>query len=339
MTEVKDKLKYFSQRFSEWKIFVVFISFFALAALFVPRFFDVQNLSSIVVQIAPVGVIAVGMTFVIITGGIDLSVGSLVAMISVLMAGPGNYPLVVMLLLALFWGLLAGTANGLMVSAGRLSAFIVTLSSMAIAKGIALWISNTEEKVIQDPLFHLIGSEKFFGLPLPLWIFLAIVIIGQIVLSRTVFGKRVFAVGSNPIAALNAGISVNHIRFFVYLISGFCAAISAVIISSRLNISTPTVGDFYELDAIAAVIIGGTSLFGGRGSVIGTLIGVLIFGIITNFLNLSGASPHMQRIAKGAVILIAVLMQSGEIFSLVKTYFRSLLTPLLSRGSQKGKIS
>jgi len=321
----KAKIEKLTNAFPEWPIAAVFLGLFIAASLTVPHFFDTGNLFSIIVQMAPVGIIAVGMTFVIVSGGIDLSVGSVLAMVSVLMAGPGNYPLAIMLILALFWGTLAGAANGILISIGHMSAFIATLSTMAIAKGIALWSSNTQERVILDPNFAIFGSGSFLGIPVPVLLFIGVTVAGQIVLRRTVFGKQVCAVGSNPVAAKHAGVKVQQVKFFVYTLTGFLVGLSALIISSRLNISTPTVGEFYELDAIAAVVIGGTLLTGGRGSVFGTLIGVLIFGLIANVLNLQGTSPYVQRIAKGSVIIIAVLMQSGGFFANLRFMWSKVL--------------
>ncbi len=300
------------------KISLVALLMIVSAAILSPHFLDPANIRSLLLQVAPLGMIAVGMTFVIITAGIDLSVGSQVAMISVLMAGNGTLSSPVMIGMALLIGLVAGCANGLLIGSAQISPFISTLATMAIFKGIALFTSNSEERRIVDADFSAIATTDILGLPSPVWLFFGAVIIGQIILKRSVFGLRVAAVGSNPEAARFAGIDVDKMRMSVYILSGFMCGASSLLVSSRLSTATPTLGDFYELDAIAAVIIGGTSLFGGRGSVVGTFFGILIFGVITNVLNLSGASPHVQRIAKGLVILAAVYFQSEQFAQLIR---------------------
>ena len=300
------------------KIALVALLMIIAAAIISPHFLEPANIRSLLLQVSPLGIIAVGMTFVIITAGIDLSVGSQVAMISVLMAGNGTLSMPMMISLALVIGLIAGTSNGFLIGSAQISPFITTLATMAIFKGVALFVSNSEERRIVDSDFSSIATTDFLGLPLPVWLFFLAVVIGQIVLKRSVFGLRVAAVGSNFEAARFAGIDVDKIRTAVYIISGVLCGASSLLVSSRLSTATPTLGDFYELDAIAAVIIGGTSLFGGRGSVVGTFFGILIFGVITNVLNLSGASPHVQRIAKGLVILAAVYFQSEQFAQIIR---------------------
>ncbi len=310
--------------FPEWRISSVFLVFLILAWVLVPQFGNLDNILTIMVHMAPVGIIAMGMTLVITTGGIDLSVGSLVSLISVLAVGPtGEYPTSQIILIGLFAGLLCGVINGFFISYAMLSPFIVTLSSMAMGRGLALWYSDTQERVVMDPAFAFVGSGEVLGVPVPVWLLLLVTIVAHVLLSNTVLGRRITAVGSNPIASREMGIPVSKVLFFVYLFTGLLCGIAALILSSRLNISTPTFGEFYELDAIAAVIIGGTLLTGGHGTILGTFIGILIFGMITNVLNLTGASPHMQRIAKGLIILIAVVMQSSHIIE----YFKRLLKP------------
>lgn len=302
----------------ETRIALVAFLMFAAAAFLVPRFFSLTNISSLLVQVAPIGLVSIGMTFVIITAGVDLSVGSQVALISVLLAGNGQESLPMMLVTAIFAGVILGWINGAIVGKGHLSPFITTLSTMAIYRGAALYLSNAAEIRVEDPLFGQLSSKLLLGVPLPVWILGFAVFGGQLFLRKTVFGLRVRAVGSSAEAAHFAGVDINRVRLFVFALNGFFCALGSLIITSRLSTSTPTLGEFYELDAIAAVIIGGTSLFGGRGSVFGTLFGVLVFGIITNVLNLMGASPHIQRIAKGFVILIAVYSQSDQILAWIR---------------------
>ncbi len=293
------------------KVFLVLALLMAAAALLSKSFLHPENLWNILQQQAPVGVVAVGMTFVILTGGIDLSVGGTVALVSVVMAGAAVRSPAMALLVGLSVGCSVGIANGLLITVGAISPFIATLAMMAVTQGAALWYSNGEQKVMAGNLFQHIGLGDVLSIPIPAFTVLAVLFLAWLVLEYTVYGRHVYAVGSNSRAARAAGIDVERTTLSVYVLCGLLAGVSSILITARLNTGSPKLGDMYELDAIAAVIIGGASLFGGRGSVLGTFGGVLIMGVINNILVMRGVSPYSQRVAKGAVIALAVLLQSG----------------------------
>ena len=281
-------------------------------------FFTAQNLGNVLRQNAEYGILAVGMTFVILTAGIDLSVGSLLAFSSVVAAsimdrdphaGAG------LALLVMAVGLLAGSAlgllNGLGVTLGRMQPFIVTLAMMSVARGFAfLWTGGRGIDLIGDQprLFERLGQD-LGRVPVPAVILLASVAVSHLVLTRTRFGRFVYAIGSNETAARLAGIAVVRVKILVYTICGFLAGLAAMIYTSRTNAGRPDDGIGFELDAIAAVVIGGTNLMGGRGGVAGTLVGALTIGVLNNVLGLRGVDPNLQRVLKGLIIVAAVLVQ------------------------------
>jgi ribose transport system permease protein len=283
-----------------------------IASFISDAFFTVNNLFNVLRQVSIVAIIAVGMTLVILTAGIDLSVGSVLAFTGGVAAGVifAGMSFPVAIVVCLIVGLLMGAVNGLIVSKGKVPAFIATLAVMVIARGLTLVYTKGNPIVISDPGYRFIGSGKILGIPFPVILMLAIFAIMYWVLKNTIFGRNVYAVGGNEEAARLAGINVNRVKIFVYALTGLFASISALIYTSRLMSAQPNAGSMMELDAIAAVIIGGTRLTGGKGGVIGTLIGALIMGVLDNILNLSNVSPFYQDIAKGLVILAAVLIDS-----------------------------
>ncbi len=258
------------------------------------------------------------MTFVILTAGIDLSVGSLLAFSSVVAASMierWSYPGAGFSLLVIFCGLAAGTAlgaaNGTAITAGRIQPFIVTLAMMSVARGFAfLWTGGRGIDLIGDEpkLFEMLGRD-LGPVPVPAIIFLFTVAGSLLVLRRTRFGRFVYAIGSNETAAHLSGIAVNRIKVMVYAICGFLSGLAAMIYTARNYAGRPDDGIGFELDAIAAVVIGGTNLLGGRGGVGGTLIGALTIGVLNNVLGLRGVDPNLQRVLKGAIIVAAVLIQ------------------------------
>lgn len=279
-------------------------------------FLNTRNLTNIMRQVSYTGIIAIGVTFVIIGAGIDLSVGSMVALVGVVLVFVINQisdPVLGVILgmgAAVLTGALLGLLNGLVVTWGRIAAFITTLATMSIFRSLALYFSDAGEVVSTNALFPSIGGGYFLGLPIPVWTFLVVALLGHILLAHTPFGRHLCAVGSNPQVARYSGIRVQRIVLSTFVIAGICVGLSAIMLASRLNSISPSdAGVFYELDAIAAVVIGGTALAGGRGSIWGTVIGALILGVINNMLNLLGVSPYLQGLVKGGVILIAVLMQ------------------------------
>lgn len=277
-----------------------------------PSFLTINNIFNVLRQVSINALIAFGMTFVILTGGIDLSVGSILALTGAVTAGmlaSGMDPILAMGL-GLLLGAILGAVNGIIIAKGKVAPFIATLATMTIYRGLTL--VYTEGKPISglgDSLsFQLLGKGYFFGIPVPIVTMLLAFGVLYFILKKTTFGRRVYAVGGNEEASKLSGIRVDRIKIYVYALTGFLAALASLILTSRLNSAQPTAGNMFELDAIAAVVLGGTSLTGGRGWIVGTVIGALIIGVLNNGLNLIGVSSFFQQVVKGAVILIAVLL-------------------------------
>ncbi|WP_245674806.1 ABC transporter permease [Herbidospora cretacea] len=272
-----------------------------------------SNMVSILALAATIGVITVGATFVIIGGGIDLSVGAVMALASVWATTLATqaYGPWVMMICAVLVGTGAGLLNGFLISYGRMVPFIATLAMLVAARGLAQRMSDRKTQLVgpDNQLIVDISTTRVFGLPLLVYIFAVVVIIGWLILNRTTFGRRTYAVGGNPEAARLAGINVRRHTMLLYALSGFCCGIAAIIIMARTTTGSSTHGDLYELDAIAAVIIGGTLLTGGRGTIVGAILGLLIFTVITNLFILNGLNTSDQLIAKGLIIVAAVLLQ------------------------------
>lgn len=271
-----------------------------------------SNIFNLLRQVSINGLIAFGMTFVILTGGIDLSVGSILALssaLSAIMMTNGVDPILALLIGALI-GLILGAVNGVLVTFGKMAPFIATLATMTIFRGLTLVVTdgNPITNLGDNILFQMFGKGYFLGIPVPAITMLLVFILLYFVLHKTVFGKHTYAIGGNEKAAFISGIKVNRVKIMIYAISGLMAALAGAILTSRLNSAQPTAGTAYELDAIAAVVLGGTSLTGGKGRIFGTLIGVLIIGVLNNGLNLLGVSSFYQQVIKGIVILIAVLL-------------------------------
>ncbi|REG81925.1 ABC transporter permease [Marinomonas pollencensis] len=275
-----------------------------------------RNITNVLRQVSYTGIIALGMTFVIIAGGIDLSVGSMVAVVGVLTimiingAGDGWWAVAMAVSSAIALGGVFGALNGLIITRGKVASFIATLATMSIFRSMALYISDAGEMVSTNAHFSDIGGGYLWGIPYPVWVFLLLAAVYHILLKHSAFGRHVCAIGSNPKVASYSAIKVRWVYFQTFVIAGASVGIAAVLLTSRLNSISPSdAGIFYELDAIAAVVIGGTALSGGKGTIWGTVIGVIILGIINNMLNLMGISPYLQGMVKGLVILIAVLVQ------------------------------
>ncbi|MBC6458327.1 ABC transporter permease [Actinomadura sp. HBU206391] len=272
-----------------------------------------SNLVGILALASTIGVITVGMTFVITGGGIDLSVGAAMALASVWATtlATQEYGPAVMIMCAILVGAGVGAVNGLLISYGRIVPFIATLAMLVAARGLAQRMSDRKTQLIQpeNNAIESLSTTRVLGLPLVVFIFAAVAVGGWLLLNRTTFGRRTFAVGGNPEAARLAGIDVRRHTLFLYTLSGLCCGIAAIIIMARTTTGSSTHGDLYELDAIAAVIIGGTLLTGGRGTIFGSILGVLIFTVITNLFILNGLDTSDQLIAKGVIIVIAVLLQ------------------------------
>ena len=270
------------------------------------------NLLNLLRQVSTNALIAFGMTFVIITGGIDLSVGSTLALSSALMAGmiaSGLNPVLAMGM-GLLLGAFLGACNGVMITKGKMAPFIATLATMTIYRGLTLVYTdgNPITGIGDSFIFKYMGRGYLFGIPFPVVVMLLFFGVLYVLLHKMTFGRKTFALGGNEKAAFIAGIKSDRIKIAIYSISGLMAAVAGIIITSRLNSAQPTAGNAYEMDAIASVVLGGTSLSGGRGRLVGTLIGALIIGTLNNGLNLLGVSSFYQQVVKGVVIIIAVLL-------------------------------
>ncbi|KWW21049.1 MULTISPECIES: ribose ABC transporter permease [Bacillaceae] len=290
----------------------------ALVLLFIvitvlnPSFMEPNNILNLLRQTSINALIAFGMTFIILTGGIDLSVGSILALSSALMAGmmvSGMDPILA-ILVGILLGAIMGVINGILVSKGKMAPFIVTLATMTIFRGLTLVYTDGKPITgIGDSVaFQMLGRGYFLGLPVPAVVMIIAFFILWFLLHKTSFGRKTYAIGGNEKASRISGIKVDRVKVAIYGLAGTMAAIAGAILTSRLNSAQPTAGQSYEMDAIAAVVLGGTSLSGGKGRLFGTLVGVLIIGTLNNGMNLLGVSSFYQQVVKGAVILIAVLL-------------------------------
>lgn len=277
-----------------------------------PSFLTISNIFNVLRQVSISAIIAFGMTFVILTGGIDLSVGSTLALTGAVAASllAGGTDPIVSMGVALILGLILGAFNGLIITKGKVAPFIATLATMTIYRGLTLVYSNGKpiSGLGDHASFQLFGKGYLLGIPIPVITTIIAFAVLAFILHKTTFGRRVYAVGGNEEAAKLSGINADLVKIAVYAISGFMASLSALILTSRLNSAQPTAGESYELDAIAAVVLGGTSLNGGKGWIFGTLIGALIIGVLNNGMNLIGVSSFWQQVVKGIVILLAVLL-------------------------------
>ena len=294
----------------QFGLLFVILAIVIIMSIVSPVFLKPQNIINIIRQVSINGIIAVGMTCVILTGGIDLSVGSVVAITSVIC---GSF-----LAMGINWfvacisgvaiSILFGLFNGYMISYVRFQPFIATLASMAIGRGIALAYSNGKPYPIKDPSFIAIGQGYFLGIPIPIILLVIVVAVGLITLKMTTFGRYIFAIGGNENAAKLSGVRTIRVKLTVYVISAICASIVGLILSARISSGQPTAGESYEMDAIAATAIGGTSMNGGLGSLVGTIEGFILLGLMTNSMNLLNINSFYQQIAKGLLIVVAVFL-------------------------------
>lgn len=280
--------------------------------LFVPNFMTPDNLLNVIQQMAIVGVVTVGMTFVILTAGIDLSVGSVLALTGVVFAlaiTAGQDP-VVAIALAILAGAVVGLVNGTISTYFKVQPFVMTLATLAIVSGISLTIANGTGVYFttDSPIVNFLGYGTLFGIPGQFVVFIAVTAVAWVALTYFPFGRYVYAVGGSIDTARLAGLRVNRTLVIVYVISGSCAALAGVMTAARLSVGQPNAGSMTNLDAIAAVVIGGVSLMGGRGSIWGAVGGAFILAVIGNVLVLTGVQPYQAIIARGVVILIAVLL-------------------------------
>ncbi|MBP1428823.1 ribose ABC transporter permease, partial [Providencia rettgeri] len=289
------------------------ILLFVCMSIFNEHFLTVNNLSTIARQVSINAIIAIGMTFAILTGGIDLSVGAVMALSGTLMAGLMKYygmdPYAA-IALGLLSGVAFGFINGILAAYGKMPPIIVTLGAMIIAKGLALIYTGGYPVSGLPQEFAFWGREELMGIQVPILLMLGLYLIFYVVLNHVSFGRYIYAIGGNEEAARLSGIRVERYKMLVYVISGFTAAFAGLIFTSRVMSGQPNAGVGFELDAIAAVVLGGASIAGGRGMIIGTLIGAMILGVLNNGLNLLGISPYVQYIVKGLIIWGATLISS-----------------------------
>lgn len=305
----KNKAAYYLVKY---KVFLIFAVLFIVMAVTSDFFLTKANLFNMLRQLSINGLLSVGMTFVLVTGGIDLSVGAVLtfsAMVGCSFIQKGSpYPDIVCIIIAIAIGLLIGLANGVVIAKGHVPAFIVTLGTQLMASGAALLYNNGSPIPGLKDSYNVIGAGNLLGIPLPIIIFIIVLLIGVFILKRTRFGRYVYAVGGNSMAAEACGINSAAVTIKVYVLSGLCAAIAGIVLSSRVKTATPLAGEGYELDAIAAVVLGGTSLSGGVGSMWGTIVGVLIIGLLNNGMDLLNVQSYFQDIIQGLIIVLAVFI-------------------------------
>ncbi|MGG3451716.1 ABC transporter permease [Domibacillus aminovorans] len=301
----------FKHLLSEYGILLALLGMAVALTILSPNFLTSANMLNLFKQVSINAVLAIGMTFVILTKGIDLSVGSILAFSGIITASlvVGNDTnLLLGIVAGLGAGLFLGAVNGIIIAKWKVTPFIATLGMMAIARGLTYIYSEGQPISGLSDAFLVIGTGGFLGIPISVWVVLVVFIICTLLLYHTKFGRYVYAVGGNENAARTSGLNVDRTLMSVYCISGLLAGLAGVLLTSRISSGLPQSGISYELDAIAAVVIGGTSLMGGRGRLWGTLVGALIIGVLNNGLDLLAVSSYWQQVIKGTIIIIAVLV-------------------------------
>ena len=303
---------------NEYRSFAILAIILIFASVISRNFLSLTNIFNVIRQVSVISILACGMTFVILTGGIDLSVGSILGLSGALCAGAldavtsmtnsAYLGLICAILCALIVGAGCGLLNGLFITKGSLPPFIVTLATMTLLSGLLLVYTNGAPIRVTDQSYMFIGKGFFLGIPFPVLILVIVYIIAFFILQYTSFGRRVYAIGGNKEASRLSGIDTNKVETSVYVINGLLAGLGGIILTARLGAAQPTAGSGFELDAIAAVILGGTSLSGGQGFVLPTVVGAVILGVLDNILVLMNVNPFVSDIVKGGVILIAVLI-------------------------------
>lgn len=292
----------------------LFVGVLGLFSLIAPNFLTFANFVNVGVQAAPVGIVAIGMTFVLLTAGVDLSVGAIM-FVAAAVAGKlalAGYPFGIVTLTMLGIGVAGGALNALFITRAGVAPFIVTLAFLFVGRGFALWLTNTRAMNLPEVFLEL-GALRLLGVPLPLAIFLGTALIAHVILQRTPIGRRIYAVGHSGEAARKAGINVPRVLTIVYMVSGLCAAAGAVLALGQLGSVSPKFGESYEFKAIAAAVLGGTSLLGGRGAVLpGTLFGVLLIQVVENGLVLMNADPYLYPLITSSIIFAAVLLDGAR---------------------------
>ncbi|WP_370675948.1 ABC transporter permease [Pleomorphomonas sp. PLEO] len=314
------------------RTFIALIAVVIFFSLMAPNFVTVANVVIVSKHVAINAFLAIGMTFVILTGGIDLSVGAIVGLVGMVagalvlygipieMLGVVIYPNVWEVIgIALLVGTFVGLVNGLLITRMQVAPFIATLGMLYVARGTALLMSggSTFPNLIGKPEFGnqgfpVLGSGTIFGIPLSIWLLLVVACIAAYVALKTPFGRQIYAVGGNERAATLSGVNVNRVKLTVYMISGFCAAIAGLVVASQLVASHPASGETFEMNAIAAAVLGGTSLSGGRGTIGGTIVGAFVIGVLSDGLVMMGVSEFWQMVIKGVVIVGAVILDQMQ---------------------------
>lgn len=297
----------------QYGLLIVFGIICLIISLITPQFLTISNLTIIVTQVSINALLAFGVTFVIITGGIDLSLGSIVAVsgvTSAMLAHPDSYPVLIPIIMGLLAGLLMGAFNGFIITKSKIAPFIVTLGTMTIGRGLALILSDGRPVSNLSDSFNYLGSGTVLGIPVLILIFILVFALCAIILSKTILGRYIYAIGGNEQAARASGINIDRVKLSVYSISGLLAGLAGILLASRITTGQPNAGAGFELDAIAAVVIGGTSTAGGRGTMAGTLIGVLLIGVINNGLDLLNVTSYYQQVVMGIIIIGAVVLDS-----------------------------
>lgn len=292
-------------------VFLILFVILGVLALLSPDFFTLQNLTTVALQTSLIALVGIGMTLTIITGGIDLSVGSVAALCGALAAGlavRNHLPTYPAIFIALLIGGVLGSVNGAMIVWGRIPPFVATLAMMAAARGLTLVYTQGRPIAGLEKAFTFWGSGNLWGIPMPVIILLVVAVIATWVLTQTVFGMHIFAVGGGEETARLASVAVGKVKMGVYALSGFCAGLAGVILTARLWSAQPNSGVLMELDAIAAAVLGGTSLAGGSGTIGGTIAGAFIIGSLSNGLNLLEIPSYNQQVVKGVVFIVAVLL-------------------------------
>jgi inositol transport system permease protein len=305
------ELKVFFTKTPTGGIFLALILVCTLFSSMTSRFLTPTNISVILNQVSVNAILAFGVTFVIIAGGIDLSLGSLVAVCGVvvaLLSQNNEYSLWLAIIGTLIAGIALGALNGIIVVLTKVPPFIVTLGTMTIGRGVALILSKGRPISELNESLNFLGNGDLFGIPIPILFLVLSYATCHILLTKTIFGRYVKAIGGNEMASYVAGVRVNRIKLYVYMISGLFAALAGILLTARINTGQPNAGLGFELDAIAAVIIGGTSTRGGKGTITGTLLGVLFIGVINNGLDLINVSAYWQQVIMGGIIILAVVL-------------------------------
>jgi ribose transport system permease protein len=294
-----------------FRLLIILVLLILFVSSVSPNFLNINNLINVLWSISIIGLMAVGSTFVILVGGIDLSVSAIAALSGIVIAslllnlGFGMIPAILITLLV---GAILGAINGLIITRFRVPDFILTFASATVLGGISMAVTGGETVAAQSASFHLLGFGKIFMIPVPVYIFFVIIVIGYFLLNNTLFGRSIYAVGGNKDSSRFSGIQVNRIIILAYMCSGLTAAIGGIILTSMIQQASSSMGVGYELDVIAAIVIGGTSLFGGSGSIQGTIFGALLIGLIENTLNLLNIPSPYHPVIKGIVIILAVAL-------------------------------